>query len=98
MDDLASYLRARLDEENRPCEGDGEYQSCTELSEQRRREGEARREQIDLMQYLAGWTGEHDSGVTEHEISTMRGAARALGRTLALPYAHRADCRQEWVR
>ena len=36
----------------------------------------------EFADYISTWSAEHDSEVTEHEIETMRTAARELRRTL----------------
>lgn len=57
---------------------------------------EAKRKQIDLCEYLAGWTDKYDWQVTEHEVWAMRMAAQEMLRRLALPYADHPDYQPEW--
>lgn len=62
------------------------------------REVEAKREIVGHCQYFLGWTAKHDSGVTDHEIATMRFAGREILLRLALPHAGHPDYREEWRR
>ncbi|MFI0484880.1 DUF6221 family protein [Actinomadura sp. 9N215] len=95
MSDLVEFLRARLLEDERSasdeCPDGGRDQAARELAEV-----ESKRQQIDLCEYLSGWTDEHDTEVTAHEIKSMRKAADLMLRRVALPYADHPDHNPAW--
>ena len=78
---LAEFLRARLTEDEQPCEGAQEYQSCDELSERRGRDIDAKRRILDE----CNWGGPDHADVYD-----------AVLQRLALPYADHPDYRDEW--
>lgn len=96
MDELLAWVRAQLDATDERCCGASEYEHCNDLSALRHRELEATRRQVDLCEYLMGWTGEFNREVTEHEIQSMRFAGQEMLRFIAAPYADREGYREGW--
>lgn len=57
---------------------------------------DAKRRQIELCEYMAGWSDVHNSRVSEHEMASMRIASEQMLLLLAAPYADHPECRDEW--
>lgn len=91
---LAEFLRARLTEDEQPCEGAQEYQSCDELSERRRRDIDAKRRIIDEHRDDGhGWCLGCGMNAVE-EMRNMDDCPTLLA--LAAVYADHPDYRDEW--
>lgn len=99
---LLEFLRDRLAEDRQPCEGDGEYRSCYELSERRVLDVEAKLQLINLiLRYEAKIDGEWGCCHDAEEIAVGRCPCTdpdgiAALRALSLPYANHPSYEEEW--
>lgn len=91
--DLVEFLRARLDEDEQPCEGVGEYSDCYMFSERRLRDVEAKRQIVTA--YADALSIQNGFAEVPREVGT-REALELACKALALPYADHPDYRPEW--